>query len=1434
MPNVGVDLSRSPYFDDFDANAQHQQVLFRPGVAVQTREMNVLQSILQDQISKFGRNIFKEGSIVEGCSFTFDNRYPFVKINDNYSNGTAFTISNFKNLDIMNANGLRATIVDTVAGYQSQDPDTNVLYIKYLNSATFSNGQQQTVFSNSEQLTIATSENVFIGNVTVLTPNVANPNSISTGIGYALFTSSGTIFKGGYFLQVDAQNIIVDKYNNVPDGISVGFSLAENIITPEANNSLYDNAGGSPNYAAPGAHRFKIISSLQTMQTNNISNTTSFFSICDFQSGVPVTIKTDPQYSIIGAEMARRTYETNGDFVVSPFILTTEPKNSSDPLFSTYDNLVSSLGTAYVKGYRNEFLASVTTPLKKAINYDTFLSSVTTASFGMFVYVNNFCGDFDLSNLSEVELHLVNNYAVSNNTFLNTTYTSNTLIGYGYLRGFSYNSGQTGSGSELYNAYLFNIQMIPGTSFSQVKSIIYRPSTNILGIADVIQDYIPKSNTYGTILKDPSENMMIFPIGQKALKLDGFQNQSYTYRKRANSSFSGATGVMTITLETPVGSATENFDSGGYLSVGAQQAFIVVPTANGVSTNKSGTVNATSSNNEILGNSTSFLTDYSQGDFITINGYVGQISSISNNSSLILTLPYPGTTALTNVHSKAFISGVPISFNRSGRSINANGTVATFTLGDAISGTFNASAYFDILRSHASPIKKKLQRNVYVGIDCGIHPNGTKGSYSLGFSDVHNINSVYISNGVYSNTVSDSSYLFKFDNGQRDDRYNLASITPIASGILNTSSLILVDMDVFLYDQSQGVGYFTGNSYPVDDANVSNTSAIQTQYIPQYISSIGSTFDLRDCIDFRPFANNSANSFANSTNWNSLATINPSDNLYYNINSLTGSFLPSPDTNYISDIQYYLPRIDKAILTTGGLFSTITGIPAAKPLAPLDVATAMTLGIITVPPYPSLSTPDAKATGRYDYAVTISLTQNRRFTMANIGGLNDRVTQLEYYTTLNFLEQTAFNNKIQSSQTGQTRFQNGFLVDPFQGSNIADTLDPTFNCAIDPVRQEMRPAFSTFTKAMWTDMENVPFNENQYIYQNFSSIAINATSCIWNYLTGRIELRPQLICSPDYFQDPDVVNNLDLNSNWINISCRPNPDANDWRSPYGTDWEHWRHYPPIINNTQTASGNTDSYGNALTAYQSTTTSNVAASGLILNSNSNYNSNGITIDTDVIDFVRCRDIDFIARGLKPSTTVRLFVGAYELSNLCRQCSKGFAEETFANYGSSIISDSTGTIFGRITIPAGYFKEGSIQFTFLDNPSNITTRADGYLQTSFIDSNNWKDIDVSDQVSDYERASGVSPQYLPGQTLVTIANTPFLYNRQQGATDQVQWNTYFNSVGNTNWKRFPSHSITINTDNDWNATYVAQDGFHSFDRKGSDVGRISSIAPQTDRR
>jgi hypothetical protein len=54
----------SPYYDDFDEFKNYHQILFRPGVAVQARELTQLQSILKNQIEKFGDHVFKQGSIV--------------------------------------------------------------------------------------------------------------------------------------------------------------------------------------------------------------------------------------------------------------------------------------------------------------------------------------------------------------------------------------------------------------------------------------------------------------------------------------------------------------------------------------------------------------------------------------------------------------------------------------------------------------------------------------------------------------------------------------------------------------------------------------------------------------------------------------------------------------------------------------------------------------------------------------------------------------------------------------------------------------------------------------------------------------------------------------------------------------------------------------------------------------------------------------------------------------------------------------------------------------------------------------------------------------------------------------------------------------------------------------------------------------------------
>ena len=1368
---TGIDLSRSPYFDDFSANDNYYQILFRPAVAVQTRELNEMQSVLQDQIAKFGRNIFKDGSVVEGCSFSFDNKYAFVKIDDNYSNGTAFTISNFIGRYVRNINGLEAEIVNAVPGYQAQDPNTNVLYVKYKTSANFPNGAQQSVFTNSEQITLVTDSNVLLGNVTVFTPNTPNPNSVATGIGYAFTTSNGVIFKNGYFVEVETQTVIVDPYDNAPNGISVGFAAIENIITPEANSSLNDNAGGSPNYIAPGAHRFQIIPTLITMQTNNITNSTPFFSVCDFQSGFPISLNQDPQYNIIGAEIAQRTFETNGDYVVNPFVLTTEPKANTDAIHSTYNNLVAGRGLAYVKGYRNQFLNNVTVPIRKGTNYVNATSTITTLSYGNFINVNQYCGDFNNAGLVKVELHNVAKDAIGSTLFLGVSRSTTNIIGYTYLRGFEYNGGSIGTGKEQYAAYLMDIQMNAGHSFSEVMSLIYYNGSSVIAVADVVQ-------VNGiTQLTQPSLNSMIFPSGQKALKIDGFNNENFVYRKRANSSFSNlSSGVMTVSLPSPLGTATETFDFGGYLSVTAEGSFIVIPPAGGTSNNKVGSIAVTANASNVVGTTTSFLTDYFQGDFIEIDGNAFQINSIANSSFLTITTPCV-TGASANIHYKVFPAGIPIDFTKPNRSIVVTSNVCTFTLGDALSGSFNASVYFDVLRSSTLPMTKIYNPHVYVAINCASHPANSVGPWSLGFADVYKINNIYVNEGSFSNTVPDSSVLFTFDNGQRDDHYELSSIAS-RSSFLDANSRILIDLDVFTYNQSQGVGFFNANSYPVDDANTANTTAIQTQYIPQYTSTYGTIYDLRDCFDFRPFANNVANSRANSSNWTTYATINPNGTLVFYVNPVYGSFLASPDTNYITDIQHYLGRIDKAVLQTSGALSILEGTPAPLPIPPIDSPKAMTLGIVTIPPYPTLSTPDAKAANRYDYAMTVDITQNKCYTMSDINAINNRVDALEYYTALNLLEQS-IQSLLTRTANGQNTFQNGMLVDPFTGTDIADTLDPTFNCSITS-NNHLMPAFYSFTKALWTNEDAILYSEGDYIFQNFESGTVNCTSSPLSY-AGRIEFKPNLTHSPDFYHDPDVCNNLEPQSSWINIPCRPEQGHNDCRSPFSTTWGQWRHY-------------------------------------------DYPSGDIITNSDLVPYVKSRDICCYIRGLKPNTRVWGFCNHYDITFYHRQCQQGFADETCQPYGYPLISDEFGCLYTKFSIPPGIFKEGTMVHTFCDvediilYPFNITTRADGCYGTAFTDQEHWCnfDMDYCDSTDD-ANIHGM-PVPIGGNACL---HPPFgpdedFYNKCNYVTVKlVKVIGYGENAHTVNTLiRLPEKSVpTPPFTNCWNPTYTRKDGFRS---------------------
>ena len=73
-----TDLNVSPYYDDFDETDNFHRTLFRPGFAIQARELTQLQSVLQNQIEKHGSHIFQEGTVVIPGSINFPENWMTV------------------------------------------------------------------------------------------------------------------------------------------------------------------------------------------------------------------------------------------------------------------------------------------------------------------------------------------------------------------------------------------------------------------------------------------------------------------------------------------------------------------------------------------------------------------------------------------------------------------------------------------------------------------------------------------------------------------------------------------------------------------------------------------------------------------------------------------------------------------------------------------------------------------------------------------------------------------------------------------------------------------------------------------------------------------------------------------------------------------------------------------------------------------------------------------------------------------------------------------------------------------------------------------------------------------------------------------------------------------------------------------------------------
>jgi hypothetical protein len=311
MQNTKTNLS--PYFDDFDRSKNYQRVLFKPGTSIQSRELTTLQSILQNQIERFGQHVFKEGSVVIPGQVGYDLLYNAVLIQPLIVGNSVENIRESlvgKTLRGTLSN-VKAKIVNTISAEESEK-NYITFYVKYTSSGNIINNVQVSKFQNNEVLVDENNNQVAVTAV----------RNATDYIGSAAFITNGVYFIRGFFVEVLEQNIILDQYNPLPT-YKVGLDVVESIVTAEEDSALYDNAVGASNFSAPGADRLKI-EAIFTKKDLNFSDTSSFIELLRFNAGNPIAVTKlteNSVYAELEKNLARRTFDESGNYTIKGFNL---------------------------------------------------------------------------------------------------------------------------------------------------------------------------------------------------------------------------------------------------------------------------------------------------------------------------------------------------------------------------------------------------------------------------------------------------------------------------------------------------------------------------------------------------------------------------------------------------------------------------------------------------------------------------------------------------------------------------------------------------------------------------------------------------------------------------------------------------------------------------------------------------------------------------------------------------------------------------------------------------------------------------------------------------------------------------------------------------------------------------------------------------------
>ena len=448
-------FNTSPYFDDFDPAKHFYRVLFKPGYAVQARELNQVQSILQHQITAIGNHLFKKNAIVVPGNTILHPNADITSISTASLAGTTVTdLSYLVGKTLTNAPSFDYGDDTTLDGYITavvlavQNATTGVpaaLYVKYFKTQKdgrihFNKGETlYTVESTESQTTLSVD------------------STIGSTIGKVAVINSGTIYTRDTFVDVEHQTVIVEVSNDVVTNATIGLQIVESIVTSNEDSSLLDNATGYPNEYAPGADRYRIDLILTKLLANAYPDENQFITLMQIRNNEVVFNNNKTEYAELMKMIARRTYDTNGNFIVRG--LETSAVESVD---GTMVTATVSNGKCYLGGYEYEQIANTPISIAKPrdLDHQKQMPAVRTYASSMpFFYVAG-SGSYPLKELpSPDSLVQLLDRAPSASGAL--------VVGYGIIKHLQYYTGTVGD-NDVYKLFFEYISLNKGYTIDDV------------------------------------------------------------------------------------------------------------------------------------------------------------------------------------------------------------------------------------------------------------------------------------------------------------------------------------------------------------------------------------------------------------------------------------------------------------------------------------------------------------------------------------------------------------------------------------------------------------------------------------------------------------------------------------------------------------------------------------------------------------------------------------------------------------------------------------------------------------------------------------------------------------------------------------------------------------------------------------------------------